>query len=163
MGIVKTFKPDDFIKEMNRLAAGVQKYSKEIHAAVAGDVFEGAVTRTPVDTGHARQGWDVTIGAPSTRRFDKGSLGKGRASAKRYGPPMTSGEIKKVRKLKGAIGVAKSTPDVYIANNVEYIEALESGSSKQAPSGMLRLALQSTRARFGDIAKKELRRIGIKV
>ena len=169
MALVRNFKPDDFIKEMNKLGAGVKKYSKEIQGAVAADVFERTVTKTPVRTGHARQGWDLTIGAPSTKELDKELLRgfkgrkKGRLSARRYGPPMTSGEVKTVRKLKGAVGVAQTAQDIYITNNVEYINALEGGQSDQAPSGMLILALQATQATFGEIAKKELRRIGIKV
>ena len=88
---------------------------------------------------------------------------KGRLSAGRFGPPLTSGEVKTVRKLRGAVGVSKTTPTIYITNNVEYINKLEGGQSDQAPSGMLILALQATRATFGDIVKKELQRIGIKV
>lgn len=101
------------------------------------DMFSDIVGRTPVDTGRARAGWAVGIGS--------------------YGdfmpPPAKKGE-------KGVQFQAPAAPDVsavdgtqavFIYNNVEYIQALEDGHSKQAPAGMVKLALTTAELKIEQL------------
>lgn len=91
------------------------------------------VRRTPVDTGRARSGWDLTVGRMST-----------------WVPP----EVKKGKKAGGARlaeGAAEAAgidgrQIVYILNNVEYIEFLENGTSQQAPAGMVQVSMAEVAA-----------------
>lgn len=83
------------------------------------------VTKTPVDTGRARGGWQVEIG-----QFPKGQVDRldpdGQAT-------ISAGSA--------VAGEIRTPVRCVIANNVEYIEALEHGHSQQAPNGMLGLTV----------------------
>ena len=74
-------------------------------------VFEAlrrVIQKTPVDTGHARSNWQVTIGAPATSELGGTS------------PPNIAAAVASLASL-GAFQV------VYIANSVPYILILEEG------------------------------------
>lgn len=89
--------------------------------AIAMEGLNRLTTKTPVDTGRARGGWQVGIGnAPSEKSDRLDTTGSATISA---GSDVISRVTTPVR--------------VVIANNVEYIEALEHGHSQQAPEGML--------------------------
>jgi len=90
------------------------------------DLWTGITRRTPVDTGRARANWFVTEGAPS------GNVEHADAKEPNSVPAPTAPNV-------NAITGEKS---VFIINNLPYIEALENGHSKQAPNGMVRLAIQ---------------------
>lgn len=77
------------------------------------DLTRNIIKRTPVDTGRARAAWQVGRSLPTS---GKGSQSTGWIHA---------GDV------------------VYIANNVEYILALEYGHSTQAPHGMMRITALS--------------------
>ena len=91
---------------------------------ITADVFRSVILKTPVMTGRARGNWQASADAPksgySMGRKDK-SGGKVIAEA--------------VQASKGAGGIT------YLVNNLPYIRPLEYGSSKQAPSGMVRLTV----------------------
>jgi hypothetical protein len=87
------------------------------------------VERTPVDTGRAKGNWQVTIAAPAAaaiEAFDKDGA-------------------ETIQKGLAAIAGLKPYQVVWISNNVDYIEFLEDGSSKQAPRGMCRLTIDELR------------------
>ena len=90
-------------------------------------VHERLVARTPVDTGWARTNWVPRVGSPfegtaGTRpdaeagRLDRGPMEAGIAEVRRY-------ELEQ--------------GDVHVTNNVPYIEKLNAGSSRQAPSAFV--------------------------
>ena len=79
--------------------------------------------RSPVDNGRFRGNWTLTIGEPS-------------------------GAVLDITDKSGANTVARNSsvlseypqdtfPTIYLQNNLPYAEPLESGHSKQAPSGMV--------------------------
>lgn len=107
----------------------VVKLTLEAHANLVRAPSEGG---TPVDTGWARANWVPEIG----KRFE-GTAGN-RGSAEQ-------GIIDQAPAQKGIAEVAlryrlKDGP-VFVSNNVPYIESLNDGSSKQAPSGFVQSAL----------------------
>lgn len=92
------------------------------------------VLMTPVDTGRARGNWIVTLGAATYRYEDSfdpsgsGSLAKGLS---------TTAELK-----------ANPFALVFLQNNLPYIEALEDGSSTQAPNGMVTVTIAKLESEF---------------
>lgn len=97
---------------------------------IALDLWGDITLRTPVDTGRARANWFLTVGAPSNER----DLHEGAKTGEVAAPPTPS-----LNEITG-------NESIFIINNLVYIEALEEGHSKQAPIGMVRLALQAEAA-----------------
>ena len=93
------------------------------------ELFGRVVKMTPVDTGRAKGNWQCTVGSPATDEIDR--LDKSGSTV--------MAEVKQ--------NVPKAGNVVWLANNVPYIRALEYGHSKQAPEGMVRIAV----AEFGSI------------
>lgn len=111
----------------------LQKFAEKIGLApkivvirITLDLYTRIVKRTPVDTGRARSSWDVKEGTPSD--FLPPEVPKGGAAA---------------APQDGAGLVADLTGDkvVFITTNVDYMKYLESGSSSQAPAGMVLLSV----------------------
>ena len=97
---------------------------------IALEVFVRVVRRTPVDTGRARGGWQISIdNIPSEETGSTSAPGENEA-------------------LSALAGLGQNQT-VFISNNVPYILFLEEGSSTQAPNGMLALALQDVEMAFG--------------
>jgi len=88
---------------------------------------------TPVDTGWARANWIASIGTPVTTTAGT------RADAE-------AGKIDKSAAEQGLVNIlAYTSPkigNVYISNNVPYIELLNAGTSKQAPPMFVEMAIQ---------------------
>lgn len=122
---------DAFAEKLKILPSIVQK-------KVTIDLWSSITRRTPVDTGRARANWFVSEGAPT----DQVDLHEGAAPGSVPEP-----ELPDVSQLTGL-------NSVFIVNNLPYIQALEDGHSKQAPNGMVRLAVQAAELRI-DKALKE--------
>ncbi|MEX0906247.1 MAG: HK97 gp10 family phage protein [Balneolaceae bacterium] len=117
----------DFGDKVNdRMDVVVKKTMLEIHM--------GVVMTTPVDTGRARANWNVGLNNVDASVSPPGNLQQvlNRASA--------------------LISKIKAGDVIYISNNVEYIEALEDGHSKQHPNGMVAVTLR----RFNHIVEKSI-------
>lgn len=128
-----------------RLELVVKKVAIEIH--------DDIVVRTPVDTGRARASWNIGLGDADLSVADEN-----------FGKKSTDGSAREANGQK-ALSAAKSKQsvienvqpyqDVFITNNLPYIKRLEEGSSKQAPSGMVALALANAEYKI----EKELAKI----
>lgn len=104
---------------------------RDIQTLVSLDLLSRVVLKTPVDTGRAQGGWQLEVGAipgPIDRLETNASA-------------VIEAESSKVEQLR-------FFDVVYIANNVEYIEFLEQGSSKQAPKGIVNISVQETLVAF---------------
>ena len=119
-------------------AALLRLAEREIPAAVAEasrglarDVLEGVVLRTPVRSGRARANWQVGLARPPEGVLE---------AADPDGRTAIAG---------GAATIARARPfeTIWITNNLPYIGALEHGSSKQAPRGMVAATLAALAAR----------------
>ena len=114
-----------FARRIRALGGRVEKNAgrKVVRAAVA--INQAVVLSTPVDTGRARANWRVGLGDPVRlvrEETDQGGLG-------------TIGEN------NARIRQRRPGQDVYISNNVEYIQFLNEGSSAQAPAGFVERAV----------------------
>ncbi len=112
------------------------------------DLHRRVSKRTPVDTGRARASWDVKQGTPSDYQppitvgsvagKGKTKLGKGITSSSLGSGALSGGKIKNID--EAVAGITGDSP-VFITTSLDYVKYLEDGSSKQAPSGMVRISL----------------------
>ena len=125
------FNVDNETTVRDRLTKGFRARRNFLVAELLSMIVRG----TPVKDGYARGGWYVTLGAPS-------------GSAQR--PPDKDGGN---TILAGIMALRGASPfkDVFISNNVPYIEDLENGSSGQAPEGMVRVSLSAFKSMYGDV------------
>jgi len=111
------------------------------------EALEGLVDMTPVDTGRAKGNWNVTTAGRSMAKATDSRMDK------TGGNSIATG-TEKILRATAKNRVPKS---VYITNNVDYIEDLENGNSKQHNSqGMLkvtvnRLTLKHSISEVGEV------------
>ena len=112
---------------------------------VATVLDETLIRGTPVDTGRARSNWIVTKGSPFGSGPDKGGIFP-------YAPGMKLGitetanaaaAIAQGRKVIQSFNAAIDKA-IYITNNVIYIGVLDTGHSRQAPTGFTKIAIGRT-------------------
>lgn len=101
------------------------------------ELWTRIIKRTPVDTGMARSSWDVTIGEPSKNPPPL--------------PNLTSYPAPEKPNLKSQ-GLGK-TP-VFITTNLGYVSYLESGASKQAAGGMVRISIAELEVEIDNAVKQ---------
>lgn len=114
-----------FEADLKKFARTVNVDFGKVKRQVAFDLFGQITVETPSDTGRARASWMMSDGQPSAEVAPKGR-----------------------HTAKGKVTATFSDPfeNVWIVNNLPYIFALEFGHSKQAPKGMVRVALSNVEA-----------------
>lgn len=109
-----------FEADLNKFAKLLNLNIATLTKRLAFQLFNDVTLHTPVATGRARAGWGIALNTPQVAT-----------------PPQGDYPAPGVPDLSAVNGKQV----VYILNNVEYVEALEDGHSKQAPAGMVRLAI----------------------
>lgn len=110
-----------------------------IFKAIVINAFSRIVSRTPVDTGRARASWQFGVGVEPKGVAPEGEHPEMKVQGRRAIRSAIAEELEKIEAAPAGVLW-------YIANHLEYIEALEAGSSKQtAPYGMLGLTLNELR------------------
>jgi len=115
--------------------------------ALVGD--QVLVLATPVDTGRARAGWIVSLGAPSSETPQTGESGD---IKEQRGATAAAKALAQARK---AIGAYEDQGSIHITNNVHYVPILDKGrvgnrGSRQAPDGMTKAGL----AAMNDVIRR---------
>jgi hypothetical protein len=127
-----------FILEIKGFCADVPKFVQENHRKLTLEGLRRIATRTPVDTGHARNNWQIGVG-----NMPEGI--KGIRPKKKPGQPRAD-EAAVLAKVMAEEGPKAATIPPFgvshITNNVKYIVYLENGSSKLAPGGMVSLSVE---------------------
>lgn len=109
-----------FRRDLTEVARELRIDVATVAVKIALDLHAKISARTPVDTGRARASWDIKEGGPSDFKPPEGSYS---------GPnPVDSASL-------------KGTDVIFVTSAVEYMEFLEAGSSKQAPAGMVDVAI----------------------
>lgn len=126
-----------FQRRMQAVGADIQKAVDKVVRSATSRTFTRAIVGTPVDTGRARGNWVASFDFPSDEfdpsRFDK--LG---------GATVTKADIVIAQydsDRHDAIVLANSTRDP--ETQFPYVVGLDQGTSRQAPLGMTRLAVQA--------------------
>ena len=118
-----------------------QKIDRTLDQGIRATLFEvstAIIKDTPADTGRARGNWQASIGRGATGVVSVESKGSGQAKA--------------IADVNQTVRVAVGDL-YYLTNNLPYIERLEYGWSKQAPSGMVRKNMQN----FNRLLVKNIR------
>tara|TARA_R110000803_G_C11836017_1_gene303955 strand:- start:174 stop:545 length:372 start_codon:yes stop_codon:yes gene_type:complete len=118
-----------FNADLSKFAKTVNLDIETVVRKVAFDIYKGVTQKTPVDTGRAKANWNI---------------GYGNAN-------YTITENTTFRAIAPPKGAGKRT--IYITNSLPYINALENGSSKQAPSGMVNLTMQDVQRSIRNVIR----------
>lgn len=124
-----------FGQKMRKTAEQVQENANRTVRRVALAVDATVVMSTPVDTGRARSNWQVEVAGMPDSAIPAYSEGKGGS---------TAGENTRAALEQANVAVAAYAGEgsIHITNNLPYIGRLNDGSSAQAPSGFVQLAVQ---------------------
>ena len=108
---------------------------------VALDALKSILMKNPVLTGRSRNNWNVSLGTWSTK-VDEEDLG---------GPAFGQAPDKVVAEGEAVVNKVQSGEDVFIVNNIHYINLLENGHSLQArdPHGMVRRTVAEVELHYG--------------
>lgn len=115
-------------------AAVLRKYSDRSDKFVRALALTGMtrlIEKTPVDTGRAKNNWNLAKGAPDTDNLPAGDY------------PQTGSVA--LAQAAGEAGKLVAGDTLYMTNGLEYIPPLEDGHSKQAPAGMIGLTVAELR------------------
>ena len=116
-----------FSLDVKKFAQRAGKDADAVISKICLDLLSDIVVNTPVDTGRARANWFASIGAPAS------------TTVEHEGAQSAAG----VAIGRASTAIAKAPRNIFwISNNLPYIYRLEFEQwSKQAPSGMVRLAI----------------------
>jgi len=120
--------PKKFRGDLRKFADKLGIRFEDVVTKIALDMYANIIKRTPVDTGRARASWNLGIGSIDASVAPEGAI---------------KSEAEKLLNATTRLAQADLTTveRIYITNNLPYIEALENGHSKQAPSGMLAITV----------------------
>ena len=138
--------------DLNKYANKLKVKIDEVKTTYAFALYSSIVKRTPVDTGRARANWNISVGSSDLSVDDKSKYGKSKGKKKSSPQPISESEMK--YKSPSSLPKAKGDESIFIANNLEYIQKLEHGSSKQAPSGMVGLTLANNKNIFASAVER---------
>lgn len=128
----------EFIVDLEKFGNESKRTILKIQRKTILSMHNELIKRTPVDTGRARASWGIEEGTPGTFKQEPAPYKKKVKDKKN--PPFYS--MTKAREFqKKMFGKIPEYSKWWIFNNLEYIEALENGSSTQASSGMLAISL----------------------
>lgn len=121
-----------------KIAAITKSNVAQVMQIATVEFYRQVIISTPVDTGRARHGWNITVGAPSKTVPPEG----------KYSMPNIN-----EHGLETTVSV---TPDqvIYITNRVPYIENLNKGSSRQAPARFVELAAERVQRGISALVRK---------
>lgn len=128
-----------FGQQLKQFEVKVQSQSTAVVKKVVLEMFTRVMKRTPVDTGNARVNWEIGVNEiKSTVATAAAIEGEHQVSAQALLAGLSE------------LSTFKAGQTVYITNNVEYIQILEDGGSKdQSPQGMVAITVRE----FQDIVQ----------
>ena len=122
-----------FGRVMGEVSVSITVNTGKKARATALEISRRLILATPVDTGQARTNWLVGINRP-------------RKGIER--PPISAAAA--IVQAAASIVSARDGADIWISNNLDYIEELNRGKSAQAPAGYVN-AIVRTVGRAGRI------------
>ena len=130
---------DKFSVELDKVFDQLKNNTQNFKRTFALNILSRIVYRTPVDTGRARANWQVSNVSPNTNE---------RKRFKKNQPNAVATDT--VARGQKNIDKNKEGQSIWIANNLPYIQRLESGTwSKQAPQGMVAISIEEEETAIG--------------
>jgi len=115
-----------FVKRMEELGKEIEVGVDRVVAETAKVISSSVIIATPVDTGRARANWQIGLGASVKNAIEDNDKGGQNT----------------ISRNNSAISGRRDDRPVYISNNLDYISALNDGSSAQAPANFVQEAAQ---------------------
>jgi hypothetical protein len=129
----------EFNREIDQFAKTVPDKVSTMQRKIVFGALRLLCKRTPIKTGYARFNWQTTFDMPAEGQLN--------------GTDLTPDGTATVTRGLAAITPFKPYTIVWISNNVDYIEFLEHGSSKQAANGMLAVTVADLRTLFEGVVR----------
>jgi hypothetical protein len=130
---------DKFSVELDQVFDQLKTDTQTFKRVFALNLLSRIVYRTPVDTGRARANWQVSNVSANTNE---------RKRFKKNQPDSVARDT--VARGQKNIDKNKEGQSIFIANNLPYIQRLESGTwSKQAPQGMVAISIEEEATAIG--------------
>lgn len=126
-----------FQADLKGFAKLVDRTLSEVTRLITLDMYNEITVRNPVDTGYSRGNWNIAQGEP-----DKTIHGTK--------PKKGDNALKDIVGRPSDLGVMKEIDGrqpIFVTNAVGYVQYLEEGSSKQAPSGFIRISVAKIEAK----------------
>lgn len=123
----------DLARRMTLHAKAVQVNSQAAVRHVAKAAGTAVVYGTPIDTSRARMNWQTTVGSPA--------VGVLAAYPSQPGSPQEGTRAALASIDQATIAYAGQEGGIWITNNLDYIQALNNGSSAQAPADFVAQAV----------------------
>lgn len=118
-----------FNADLDKFARSTGLEIEKVVRKIAVEIYKGVTEKTPVDTGRAKANWNIGYGSINfTITKD--------TQFRIISPPKGSGKR-----------------PIYITNHLPYIGALENGSSKQAPRGMVDLTMLEAQRSIRNVVR----------
>lgn len=118
----------EFSRQLNQLSALAEEVYESIVQITCLQLFTRIAERNPIDTGRSRASWGISFSNDGDKQPKDFSGGESAADS-----------IIKSKAEQFSYHIEQDRVVIY--NNVEYIEHLEDGSSRQAPAGMVAVSL----------------------
>lgn len=133
-----------FTLDVKAFADRVGQEAKVYINTICLDLLKDIVLNTPVDSGRARANWLCSVDKPQIGTIEFNSDSGSGITAPKTSAASTDAIF------RGQIAVSQAAGKVFwISNNLPYIYRLEfEGWSKQAPNGMVRLAINRAERRI---------------
>ncbi|MEE9140768.1 MAG: HK97 gp10 family phage protein [Alphaproteobacteria bacterium] len=132
-----------FERELNEAVRQVEAKLVEVQRQVALFVYEQVVANSPVGTGRYRASHTIAVGAPDETVHPGLAAPDGAGEAPVISAPSMA-------EARAELASLKPFEVVWVANALPYAEAIEQGSSDQAPGGVYAVAVASAEARFAS-------------
>lgn len=129
------------LRDLARFLDGISKQvtagTEKVMRATALAAHSAVVLSTPVDTGAARSNWQVTLTNPAEGTRPPLVAGEGGST----GAQNSSAVLLEGQQRVGGFTLSAGT--INLTNNLPYIQRLNEGWSKQAPSNFVETAVQN--------------------
>lgn len=119
------------LKGKDAVKRSIRGKASKLMRALLLEILARLIRRTPVDTGRARQNWNVGVNAID-RSADTDAAGRSGSGASSRGAAKILAEFE-----PGDVG--------FITNALDYVQELERGHSSQAPEGMVAVTAAEVR------------------
>ena len=121
----------DFTAGLKAFEAEVKAAHTEQVRAVGRELLELLVQGSPVDTGHFKANWQVSIGRPATGIVNG----------------VDPDGAQTIARGEAVLRRVRAFDTVHITNNVAYAQELEEGSVQRPPAAMVKAAVASVQGR----------------
>ena len=122
-------------KQVTAIVRSLDRYAGRLIIKITLDVTGNLVETTPVDTGWARANWVPSVSNRSRRPAQSFTGRTPSASVQAAAAKQAAGQVQ-------VAGYKLERGRVFVSNNVKYINRLNDGSSRQAPSGFVQRAIR---------------------